>query len=336
MRRKMVIGAVATFCALAIAGSSWAANHVRIDKLSNVAPNATGVTIGVYVTNDIPINGFVLPLEIRAWSGGAYMVTGGFQRGLNPTGRMNLSPLGAADDANGMWPAANLTQRTFAATVAPTGCNRRIAGDMGNSWNTAAAQPDFVSPDAILHASVSTGDPNIGELTEMEAGADPEGTPSYRIICNVNGSTGMFVIDTTCVAPANHLAFTRQEGENVVYVFPTFEHGIVGINTVASVQDLETDIVPESYILEQNYPNPFNAGTVIRFAQPVDGKVRIDVFNILGRKVKTLVNEFRSAGTHQADWDGRSDDGIEVATGVYFYRITTEGFTSTRKMVLLK
>jgi hypothetical protein len=335
MRRKMVIGAVAAVCAFAIASSSWAANHVRIDKLSNVAPNATGVTIGVYVTNDVPINGFVLPLEIRTWSGGAYMAGATITRGLNPTGRMNLSPLGAADDG-GQWPAANLTQRTFAATVAVTGCQRRIAGPMGDSWNTAAAQPDFVSPDAIFHAGVSTGDPNIGELTDMEPGADPEGTPSYRIICNVNGSTGMFVIDTTCVAPANHLSFTQNVDGVPVPVVPTFEHGIVGINTIASVQEIETGNVPESYMLEQNYPNPFNAGTVIRFAQPVDGHVKIDVFNILGRKVKTLVNEFRSAGTHQADWDGRSDDGIEVATGVYFYRITTDAFTSTRKMVLLK
>jgi hypothetical protein len=334
MRNKGTVSALAIACALGVAGSAMAANHVRVDTMSFVPPNTT-VTIGVYVENDIALTGFVLPLEVRTWSGGAYMVTGGFQRGLNTAGRMNLSPLGVADDVNGMWPAANTTNLTKAVTSDPLAgsCNRRIAGDMGNRWNTTAAQPDFISPDAFLLATVSTGDPNIGELISMEPGSDPQGTPSYRIVCNVGPTTGIFIVDTTCIAPANHLVFVDEAFAAVV---PTFQHGIIGVNVLAGIKEVETGAVPESYMLEQNYPNPFNAGTVIRFAQPVDGDVRIDVYNILGRKVKTLVNEFRSAGTHQADWDGRSDDGVEVATGVYFYRITTDKFSSTRKMVLLK
>ena len=102
------------------------------------------------------------------------------------------------------------------------------------------------------------------------------------------------------------------------------------------VKELETSVIPQDYALEQNYPNPFNAGTVIRFRQPVDGKVNISVYNILGAKVRTLVDEFRVAGLHQTDWDGRNANGEQVATGVYFYRISTPGFESTRKMVLLK
>jgi hypothetical protein len=277
-----------------------------------------------------------MPLEIRTWSGGAYIDTlagVAFTRGLNPTGRMNLSPLGAADPG-GLWPASNKTDRTFAATVAPTGCNRRIADDMGNSWNTAAARPDWVSPDAIFLGTVSTGDPSIGELTDMEPGSDPAGVPSYRIICDIGNAQGVFIIDTTCIAPANHLVFTA--GVPTLPVVPTFQHGTIGVGVIAGVKELETGVIPQDYALEQNYPNPFNAGTVIRFQQPTDGNVKIDVYNILGRKVRTLVDEFRVAGNHQTDWNGRSDDGVEVATGVYFYRITAEGFTSTRKMVLLK
>jgi len=331
MRNKGTVSALAIACALGMAGSAMAANHVRVDTMSFVPPNTT-VTIGVYVENDVPLTGFVLPLEIRTWSTNAYMVTGGFQRGLNATGRMNLSPLGAEGDT---WPPANITSRTLAVAEAPTAgsCNRRIAGDMGTRWNTQAAQPDFVSPDAVFLATVSQGDPGIGEDIAMPAGSDPQGTPSYRIVCNVGPTPGVFIIDTTCVAPANHLLFVDEAFGPIV---PTFQHGIVGVNVPAGIKEVGAGAVPESYMLEQNYPNPFNAGTVIRFAQPVDGDVRIDVYNILGRKVKTLVNEFRSAGTHQADWDGRSDDGVEVATGVYFYRITTDKFSSTRKMVLLK
>jgi hypothetical protein len=335
MRRNGILVTLMIISLTALASPGLAANHVRIDTISNVAPGATNLTIGVYVENDVAVNGFVMPLEIRTWSGGAYIAGATFTRGLNPAGRMNLSPLGAADPG-GLWPAGNATNRTFAATVAPTGCNRRIADDMGNSWNTAAALPDFSSPDAVFMGTVSTGDPNIGELTDMEPGSDPAGVPSYRIICNVGVAQGVFIIDTTCIAPANHLVFTRQVEGVPVFVTPTFQHGIIGVGVIAGVKELETGVIPQDYALEQNYPNPFNAGTVIRFQQPTDGNVKIDVYNILGRKVRTLVDEFRAAGNHQTDWNGRSDDGVEVATGVYFYRITADRFTSTRKMVLLK
>lgn len=337
MRRNGLLLTLAMAGVVAVAGTIQAANHVSIDRIQ-VEANATGVTIGVYVENDVPMTGFVLPLEIRTWSGGAYMAGPSITRGLNPTGRMNLSPLGAADD-NGAWPAANATLRTYASTVAPAPqkCNRFIVDDMGSIWDAAAAQPDFVSPDAVMHATVSTGDPGIGEEISMAPGSDPPGTPSYRIIMNIGPNQGVFIIDTTCVAPANHLAFvTNDTLGNAVVVVPTFTHGIVGVGVPAGVRELESGAIPQTYSLEQNYPNPFNAGTVIRFQQPVDGNVRIDVYNILGHRIRTLVDEFRSAGTHQADWDGRSEEGVEVATGVYFYRITAEQFTSTRKMVLLK
>lgn len=338
MIRKGLLLTLAMAGSMALASSGMAANQVRIDRLDNVAPNATGVQIGVYVDNDVPLTGFVLPLEIRTWSGGAYMASGGFVRGLVAAGRMNNSPLGV-EDPGGLWPPASITNRTFAATVAPVAqsCNRQIVDDMANRWNTQAALPDFVSPDAVFLATVSTGDPGIGEEISMAPGADPEGTPSYRITCNVGASQGVFIIDTTCIAPANHLSFVTKDDQGAdIIVVPSFIHGIVGVGVPAGVRELETGIIPQSYSLEQNYPNPFNANTVIRFQQPVDGNVRIDVYNILGHRVRTLVDEFRSAGTHQADWDGRSENGVEVATGVYFYRITAEQFTSTRKMVLLK
>lgn len=232
-----------------------AANLVRVDRLSNVAPSTSGLTIGVYIENDVPIIGIVLPLEIRNCAGGAYMASGGFQRGLNPAGRMNLSPLGAADEG-GQWPAANLTQRTFATPVAPTGCVRSYTGN--DSWNTAAAQPDFVSPDAVFFASVSTGDPGIGELTEMAAGVDPDGTPSVRIICSVNGSTGVFVIDTTCVAPANHLSFGVVNDGIFVPVAPSFISGLVGIGVAADPycgEDPDSDLIPDHL---DNCPQTYN------------------------------------------------------------------------------
>ncbi len=109
------------------------------------------------------------------------------------------------------------------------------------------------------------------------------------------------------------------------------------------VRDLSVDVkatasdnLPTTYALSQNYPNPFNPTTEIAFDLPTRTHVTLTVYNVLGQQVTTLVNEKMSAGKYVADWNGRSSGGNEVASGIYFYRIHTEQFTQTKKMVLLK
>ncbi|MGB9591732.1 MAG: T9SS type A sorting domain-containing protein, partial [Candidatus Kryptoniota bacterium] len=91
-------------------------------------------------------------------------------------------------------------------------------------------------------------------------------------------------------------------------------------------------------VLEQNYPNPFNPSTNIQFSignrMPVH--VVLDIFNVLGQKVRTLVDDYRSQGTYRVTWDGKNDAGLSVASGVYFYLLKSNNFVSTKKMLLLK
>jgi hypothetical protein len=94
--------------------------------------------------------------------------------------------------------------------------------------------------------------------------------------------------------------------------------------------------VPSRYALAQNYPNPFNPSTVIRYSLPADGNVSLKVYDIAGREIATLVNDFRRAGTYEARFDAGSVSGRVLASGVYFYRVVTGDFTETKKMVLLK
>jgi hypothetical protein len=93
---------------------------------------------------------------------------------------------------------------------------------------------------------------------------------------------------------------------------------------------------PESYILSQNFPNPFNPSTTISYAIPNESKVTVEVFDVLGRKVKTLVDEEQPAGSYHVVWDGENSQGQEVGTGIYFYRLTAGDVNRTKKMVLLK
>ncbi|MBD3297255.1 MAG: T9SS type A sorting domain-containing protein, partial [candidate division Zixibacteria bacterium] len=94
--------------------------------------------------------------------------------------------------------------------------------------------------------------------------------------------------------------------------------------------------VPRAYELLQNHPNPFNAGTMIDFTLSDESHVRMEIFNIMGQRVRTLVDDVLPAGEHSIEWNGRTADGREVATGVYLYRMDAGPYTQTRKMVLLK
>ena len=94
--------------------------------------------------------------------------------------------------------------------------------------------------------------------------------------------------------------------------------------------------VPDDYSLSQNYPNPFNPTTTIRFGLPVTSQVELSVYNIVGQKVATLVNGDFQAGLHEVEWQGVDETGVPVASGVYFYRLTTDAYNETKKMLLLK
>ena len=89
--------------------------------------------------------------------------------------------------------------------------------------------------------------------------------------------------------------------------------------------------VPESFSLSQNYPNPFNPSTTIKFAIPKSGNVTLAVYNSLGKEVETLVNEFMSAGTYEVSYDAS-----KLTSGIYFYKIITNGFAETKRMMLVK
>ena len=107
------------------------------------------------------------------------------------------------------------------------------------------------------------------------------------------------------------------------------------IQTGVNDENVSTPL-PDKFHLCQNYPNPFNPATTITFDIPVKSHVTLEIFNILGQKVRLLINETKSAGTYSINWDGTDRFGTRTATGIYFYRLKTEKFTQTRKMLLLK
>jgi hypothetical protein len=93
---------------------------------------------------------------------------------------------------------------------------------------------------------------------------------------------------------------------------------------------------PRDFILAQNYPNPFNPATEISYVLPSRAEVEIGIYDLLGRRVKILVEETQASGPHTVSWDGTDQSGHRVASGVYFYRLRAGERVESRKMMLLK
>lgn len=107
------------------------------------------------------------------------------------------------------------------------------------------------------------------------------------------------------------------------------------IVTLTDVSDV-SDGLPKNFSLGQNYPNPFNPTTEILFDVPTHSRVCISIFNVLGQKVKTLVDEELPAGSYSRTWDGTDESGESLSTGVYLYRMESDDYTQSKKMILLK
>jgi hypothetical protein len=115
----------------------------------------------------------------------------------------------------------------------------------------------------------------------------------------------------------------------------SYAKGIHAKNIVVNVET-QGPVIPSAYYVEQNYPNPFNPSTTIRFGLPEPSNVRLDVYDMTGKHIATLVSKRLSAGIHSVTWNGTDESGKAVASGVYLYRLETDKFIDSKRMVLTK
>ena len=99
---------------------------------------------------------------------------------------------------------------------------------------------------------------------------------------------------------------------------------------------IDGSMIPMEFALHQNYPNPFNPVTTLRYDLPENGLVNITIYDMLGRQVKTLINQIQDVGYRSVIWDATNDYGKPVSAGIYLYQIQAGEYISTKKMVLLK
>ena len=101
-------------------------------------------------------------------------------------------------------------------------------------------------------------------------------------------------------------------------------------------EKIHSDVSPSTFALMQNYPNPFNPETIIRYQIPQSSRVKLEVFNLLGERIRTLVDTEQQSGFYQVIWDGNNDAGITVPSGIYFYVLHWDNNTEFRKAIFMK
>jgi hypothetical protein len=140
---------------------------------------------------------------------------------------------------------------------------------------------------------------------------------------------------TTAQVSIERSSLRNSEGEEIPHRTSGAE---IQIDCPTSVdgEDQGTSQNPSTYGLSQNYPNPYNPTTQIAYQLSQPGVVSLKIYNIKGELVRTLVNEYKPAGNHIAIWDGKDDAGIQLASGIYLYRIQADKFTDSKKMILIK
>ena len=108
------------------------------------------------------------------------------------------------------------------------------------------------------------------------------------------------------------------------------------INVQTGIEPIANGNLPDNFVLSQNYPNPFNPSTSIQLSLPARTSVKLSVYDILGREVVVLVDGELSAGSYAVEWDGKDKTGSTVTSGVYLYKLETDKFSESKKMILMK
>ena len=197
------------------------------------------------------------------------------------------------------------------------------------------------------------------EVYNYARGLDRFGDPIYynlqeiRYTCSGNavigtGDIDAFPSDRRIMGSAGPFTFAPGDSQFVMIRMAAAQ-GTTNLNSITLLDNImnqpfniptgnneEENNLPHSFTLKQNYPNPFNPTTTIEYSLPTRSDVKLEIFNILGQKIRTLLHTSKPAGNHSIAWNSKDDFGNPVASGLYLYKLTTDTYSQTKKMFLIK
>lgn len=186
-----------------------------------------------------------------------------------------------------------------------------------------------LTPPVIVSASPTdiTGTAGPGQIIEVFSDEEDEGRIFLGTV--TADASGNFALSFQEPVPLPHVTATCTDAEgNTSQFCPPFN--------VTSVAEGPESQIPHEFSLSQNYPNPFNPETVIRYSLPREAFVEIQIVNLAGEIVATLVDKSQEPGVHSVNWHGTDSHGNLVASGVYLYRFKTDRFVDVKKMLFIK
>lgn len=198
---------------------------------------------------------------------------------------------------------------------------------------------DRVSGWDFLHAGIDNESKTvilglISELTNIRPDAD------LKAVASKDTKVADLVFKVADGYEANFSTFTTNyPTHELTYIYNRYEGGVPYVESFAPSFEADVDFkaatLPEAYALSQNYPNPFNPSTSFVLSLPEASDYAVRIYNVAGQLVKTFEGH-SPAGNVTITWDGTSNQGSQVASGMYFYRAEAKSFTETRKMMMLK
>lgn len=334
--------------------SSVLLSHPNGDNVTANNFSSTPTGVQVYRVDEAP-NDPTPPVgldhldPLRYW--GVFVVGGGtydfvYNYAGHPgiTNEPTLDLASRADNSATSWTYANLTPNTSANTLTLSGESGRGEYILGSENTDNPLPVQLASFEAkALHGGVQLNWVTHSEINNL----------GFEIWRSVNSSDNFQLLashDTDeRLKGAGNSNTTRQYNytdKNVeteqTYYYQLWDVSFAGERTYLKTVEVEAVAsLAEGFELLQNYPNPFNAETVIRFQLPVREEsampVSLNIFDPLGRKIRTLVNGHLSTGQeHQARWDGRDDTGNIVASGVYVYTLQAGGAVTSKKLLMIR
>jgi hypothetical protein len=281
---------------------------------NNVGTTHT-VTATVQNTNGVPIQGRSVTIRVKS----------GPHAGQSATGNTNASGQFAF---------------TYTGTIAGTDSligrmiNSNGQPDSSNVVRKIWVSSDIVAPSCNVTAIIP-GPPKQVQITVQDA---QSGLASISVVTalNCNVSIPSFTVGTTSPVVVTATKINQSAGSTVILRATDVAGNSASCDPVYTTLSAE---VPTTYQLKENFPNPFNPTTRIDFsiAKSEDMRnVSIKVYDLLGREVRTLINEPMQAGVYSVEWDGKNEAGAAVTSGVYLYRMVAGDFVSTRRMTLMK
>ena len=309
------------FAALSLTGvTAVVGEGVTLSPLldTNFVGQSHTVTATVQNTNGQPIVGRTVNFRVKS---GPHVGTSG-SAVTNASGQAAFTYTGTTVGTD------ILIARMTTSTGAPDSSN-----EVRKVWRTQEG-PERIPPECVL-TSIVPGPPKQILITVRD---QQSGLASVEVLTNTNCTVNVPTFTPGSTAPLVITATkTNQELNSVVTLRV---RDVAGNQVVCDpVYTTLSSGTPQDFSLSENYPNPFNPSTKITFSLPKEytgGVVSLKVYDMLGREVRTLINEPMASGMFEAEWNGLNNRGEQVESGVYLYRLVAGKFMATKKMTLLK